>query len=129
MPARSSVRPSKGATRRSAARGGGFNVASAARTTSGNSGATPADIRGVDAVNAEVVVTVFTGTSLDISLEVSNDGGVTWFQTSPGLRIAGTGTFRYSFPARAGSIARYRWDAVVTTTTFAITGNAVESSR
>jgi hypothetical protein len=127
---RTAVRPTKPASRKAVA-DSTKNVASAARTASGAYSAFPVGSRGI---NADIVASVVTGTNptLDVYLEVSNDGGTTWYRHGhSGSRLTAAGTARAAFGAANGALARFAWDITGTTPsfTFAITAYEVAVSR
>lgn len=105
-----------------------IEVASAARTTTGNSGLISVATGG--GLSGLIAVTASSGTTptLDITLEESYDNGTTWTQVWAAPRITGISTV--AIPAMLTSgLRRWVWTIAGTTPsfTFAITVNAVPS--
>ncbi len=94
------------------------DVASAALTTTTTTAAFTPGFGTAYQVN--VPVTVFTATSLDISIEESDDSGTNWYKVYDFPRIVGTGIFRSPILRLRGNRVRYVQTFVGTTCTRAI---------
>lgn len=104
-----------------------IEVASAARTTSGNSGAISVATGG--GISGLIAVTAASGTpTLDITLEESYDNGTTWTQVWAANRITGVSTIVIP-PILTAGLRRWVWTigGGTPSLTFAITVNAVPS--
>lgn len=105
-----------------------IEVASAARTTTGNSGLISVAAGG--GLSGLIAVTAASGTTptLDITLEESFDNGTTWTQVWAAPRLTGISTAVIP-PMLTSGLRRWVWTLAGTTPsfTFAITANAVPS--
>lgn len=114
-----------------------YSITSTARTVSATQGSTAAttfDIAGYEAVAADVVCTAVAGTAptLDLYLEVSNDGGTTWYEAGKAQQIVGASTVRKLFQCHGGKRGRWRWDiggSAGQSVTFSIVGYGVWRGR
>lgn len=93
------------------------DVASAARTVSGNSGTL--DSEGMGCLSFAVEITASSGTipTMDLFLEVSDDG-TNWTPFIQSKRFTGTGSQRFQALRFAGKYYRYRWTIAGTTPSF-----------
>lgn len=99
-------------------------VASSARTASSQTSAISAGAA-IETINVFVIVTAASGTSpsLTVSLEVSPDGGTTWFESAAGaaLTAAGTESFKasiYDASTVLTPLYRIKWAITGTTPSF-----------
>src|SRR5512139_3851285 len=107
-------------------------AASAARTASGT-GTLTADLSAYEDGALLINVTAATGTTPTLRpfLQVSPDGGTTWYGSataSPcaaGADITTTGTYYYDFTGHAGALTRLAWTIGGTTPSFTFTGAIV----
>lgn len=102
----------------------GTPVASAARTTSSQTSAIFAGAA-IETINVFVNATAASGTSpsLVVSLEVSPDGGTTWYESAAAaaLTAAGTGSFKasiYDASTVLTPLYRIKWAITGTTPSF-----------
>lgn len=94
-----------------------IDVASAARTVSGNSGTL--DTEGMGCLSFDIQVTASSGTNpiMDIFVDASDDG-TNWAPFSQSKRFTTTGSQRFQGLRDSGKYYRYRWVIAGTTPSF-----------
>lgn len=93
------------------------DVASAARTTSGNSGTL--DTEGMGCLNFQIDVTAVSGTTptMDVFVDASDDA-TNWAPFTQSKRFTATGNQRFQGLRDSGKYYRYRWVIAGTTPSF-----------
>jgi hypothetical protein len=127
MSIRNAVRPSKGGKRSSSTRS---DMARTATALTANGTSNPFDIRGVQSILGTIVTSSVTGTTptLTVALEVSPDGGSTWFEEDRiPVVITGNGTVRYAFDCVGAELGRWRYDVGGTTPSFTLAITALDT--